>query len=359
MSAVRHDLEGVPAPVYLITGDDLGLVGQELSSLITELTALDSLEGAIVEEYAQAIRDEPVPIGAVLDACRTPPFLTERRLIVVRDGAELDAAQTREVVAYLKEPLETTVLVIVVAGRTATATLKKACDQAGFVIDARPGTSAHARDEWFADHLAAAPVRLDGAALAMLRAHLGEEVARLEGILGALAAAYGPGATIRPHELEPFLGSEGSVAPWDLTDAIDNGDTSKALNTLSRMMSAGDRHPLQILATLHRHVGAMLRLDGEDSFGEADAAKALGMNAFPAGKALRQSRRLGHRGVVRSLELLADADIDLRGRVGWPPELVMEVLVARLAQLNRGRSTPESTRAPHGGPHRRRPQFHR
>ncbi len=333
---------------YLVTGEDPGLVSQELSALLNELTEMTEFTGAIVEEYAQASRDEPVPIGAILDACRTPPFLTDRRLIVVRDGASLDAQQTKEVIAYLKEPLESTVLVFVVGGRSASSTLRKAFEGVGRVIDAQPASNARSREQWFAEHLAKAPVRLDGAATELIKSHLGEDIARLEGILGSLCATYGPGSMIRRADLEPFLGSEGSVAPWDLTDAIDAGDISKALHTLTRMLDAKERHPLQIMATLHRHIGAMLRLDGEDAFGPAEAASATGMSPYPAGKALQQARRLGHEGVARSLILLAEADLDLRGRVAWPDELVMEVLVARLAQIARqsqgSRSAPGSLR---------------
>ncbi len=333
MSATPHHHNGLPSPAYLITGEDAGLVSQELSALIEELTRLSALDGVIVEEYAGANQEEPLPIGAVLDACRTPPFLADYRLIVVRDGAQLDAAQTKEVLAYLKEPLTTTVLIFVVSGRSATPALRKAFAGVGGVIAAEAGANARSRDEWFHAHLQGAPVRLDGTALVRLKAHLGEDVARLEGILGALGAAYGPGSMIRLEELEPFLGTEGSVAPWDLTDAIDAGDTARALNVLSRMISAGERHPLQIIATLHRHFGAMLRLDGEETVTEAEAAGLVGMSAYPAGKALRQARRLGHVGVAKAIELLADADLDLRGRIAWPPELVMEILVARLSRL--------------------------
>jgi len=326
---------GTPLRAYLVTGEDPGLVSQELSALLNDLTGMSVFAGAIVEEYTQATKEEPVPIGSILDACRTPPFLTDRRLIVVRDGANLDTQQTKEVIAYLKEPLETTVLVFVVGGKSASATLRKAFGSAGRVVEAQPASGAKSRDLWFVEHLAKAPVRLDGAAIEVLKSHLGEDIARLEGILGALCATYGPGSMIKRAELEPFLGSEGSVAPWDLTDAIDSGDISKALHTLARMLDAKERHPLQIMATLHRHIGAMLRLDGEDTFGPAEAASATGMSPFPAGKALQQSRRLGHEGIAKSLALLAEADLDLRGRVAWPDELVMEVLVARLAQLAR------------------------
>ena len=55
----------------------------------------------------------------------------------------------------------------------------------------------------------------------------------------------------------------------------------------------------------------------------------------PGQKALDQARRLGHDGSRRAVELLAQADLDLRGVKDWPEPLVLEVLVARLAALGR------------------------
>jgi hypothetical protein len=44
---------------------------------------------------------------------------------------------------------------------------------------------------------------------------------------------------------------------------------------------------------------------------------------------------MGNERITGAIRLLSDADLDLRGRTGWPPELVAEVLVARLASMNR------------------------
>ncbi len=99
------------------------------------------------------------------------------------------------------------------------------------------------------------------------------------------------------------------------------------------MVDAGERHPLVIMATLHRHYAAMLRLDGSGATNENQAAELLGIKPFPAKKALAQSRRLGIAGLRRAIELLAAADLDLRGASAWPEELVLEVLVARLSRL--------------------------
>ena len=84
----------------------------------------------------------------------------------------------------------------------------------------------------------------------------------------------------------------------------------------------------------------MLRLDGADVSSEEDAAALLGTKPYPAAKAMRQARRLGSAAVGRAVTLLADADLDLRGRTGWPEDLVLDVLVARLSRL----APPERTR---------------
>ena len=36
---------------------------------------------------------------------------------------------------------------------------------------------------------------------------------------------------------------------------------------------------------------------------------------------------------IRGKAIISEADLDLKGKKGWPPELVVEVLVARLAAM--------------------------
>ncbi len=109
------------------------------------------------------------------------------------------------------------------------------------------------------------------------------------------------------------------------------------MRALHRLLEAGDRHPLVILAILHRHVGPVLTLDGSGVTSEGQAATLLGIEAgrstFPAKKALATVRRWGSDGAARAIQLVADADLDLRGESTWSPEAVLEVLVARLCRI--------------------------
>ena len=153
-------------------------------------------------------------------------------------------------------------------------------------------------------------------------------------MVGTLVGAYGAGSKLGESDIEPFLGEAGGVPPWDFTDAIAAGDTTTALTLLGRMIHGGGRHPLQIMATLHSHYGNLAKLDGADAHTEQDAMAATGIkSAYPAKKALQHYRKLGAGPAKRAMELLAEADLDLRGGKDLEAELVMEVLVARLSKL--------------------------
>jgi DNA polymerase-3 subunit delta len=333
-----------------VRGDDASLVGQRVHDLLASLAG-DNEVAMVVEEHGGSGADE-IEVSVVVDALTTPPFLADRRIVVLRDAGRLVAADAARLVTCLDDPLPGVTLVVAAGNGTIPAALVKAIDRLGAVIDTAVGTG-RARTQWLVDRLHEGPVRLDARAGSRLGEHLGGDVSRMRGLLDALAAAYGEGASIDVERLEPFLGEAGTVAPWDLSDAIDAADTAAALGALRRLFGAGAFHPLQVLAILHRHYQAMLRLDGSGVTTPDEAAARLGMrSAYPARKALEQGRRLGPAGISRAVTLLAEADLDVRGRSALPAETVLEVLVGRLSRLGAARET--TTRRPSAASARRR-----
>ncbi|MHB8680529.1 MAG: DNA polymerase III subunit delta [Acidimicrobiales bacterium] len=341
-----------PAVAYLVKGDDPSLVAQAAQETVAGV--LDGRDASsVVEEHGGS--GEDIDVGAVVDAMTTPPFLTDRRIVVVRDAGRLLAADAGRLVACLEDPVPGITVVLVAGGGTIPAALVKKVQQKGEVVDAAVG-SGRARTQWLTDQVRHGPVRLDARAQARLGEHLGEDLGRLRGLLDMLASAYGEDAPIGEDELEPFLGEAGSVAPWDLTDAIDKGDTPSALEALHRMLGPGGVHPLVVQSRLHRHFEAMLRLDGSGVTSPEEAASLIGARSvYPAKKALEQSRRLGAARIGRAITLLAESDLDLRGRSALPDETVLEVVVARLSRLGVTREQgPAKRGAAKAGTSRRR-----
>ena len=338
-------------PVHLLRGSDPVLLDRAVSELVTELVGRED-RTLVVDELTADSYDPAgtgdLGVGPVVDAAQTPPFLTERRVVVARQLGAVGGSGAKERVAplvdYLADPLPTTSLVLVWEKAKSTErlgavpkSLLDAVKAAGSILETDPPDRAKDRSAWLDEQLGAAAVVLDAGAKRAVAAHLGEQVNRLPELLTTLVGAYGPGARLSAHDVEPWLGEAGGVAPWDLTDAIDRGDVSGALDVLGRMMGGGERHPLQLLSTLQSHVLRMVRLDGEAVGDERAAAEALGMkgSTYPAKKALAQDRKLGTERLAAMVRLLAQADLDLRGARAIDNRVVMEVLVARLAQRSR------------------------
>jgi DNA polymerase-3 subunit delta len=331
--------------VYLVKGDDAALVAQAVRGLLDEVVG-DGDHALIVEEIGGGPGDE-LSVGAVVDACLTPPFLVDRRVVVVREVGRLLSADAPRLVEVVLDPLPTTVLILVGGGGTIPAPLVKAVGAAGQVIDVTT-SKAGERKAWLHDHLRAAPVKLEPRAADLLAGHVGEDLGRVEGLLSALSAAYGEGARVTADDLAPYLGEAGNVPRYELTDAIDKGEPGRALMVLRRMLEAGGLAPVQVLATLHGHFSNMLALDGDDVSTDRDAAAVLSTAPFVAKKALEQSRRLGSTRIAEAVNLIAAADLDVRGASGMDPEVVIEILVARLARQTR----PARTSRPRAGARR-------
>lgn len=328
--------------LQLIKGDDLVMIADEVRRAVGALVG-DGDRTLLVDEHS----GDEYELSTAVDAAQTLPFLTDRRIVVVRNLCRFSKVdELTPLLTYLADPSPTTALVLAWEPALATKELrfpavpKKLADAvtaAGGVINGTALARPADRKAWVDRQLSAAAVTLDPGARKLVVARLADDVERLAGLLVTLEATFGPGARLTAVEVDPYLGEAGDVPPWDLTDAIDNGRIADALDALHRMMGAGARHPLALMTTLHSHYHRMVRLDGAGARNEKAAAELLGMkkSTYPAKKALEQGRKLGTERLGRAVHLLAQADLDLRGAKAWPPELVMEVLVARLARLSR------------------------
>ncbi|MEQ8842532.1 MAG: hypothetical protein RIB98_16235 [Acidimicrobiales bacterium] len=345
--------------LQLILGDDAVLIGEAVTAAITELVG-DGDRGLMLEVLSEAdYRNDDGghdPLR-LIDAARTPPFLTDRRVVVGRHVSRFSRKDDYgPLVRMLAEPLDSTDLVLVWEKGVEPKVdkmpalpkaLKEAIEVAGGVTVKTSAGRGKEAGVWLRDQLGRSTLDFDRAAVTALEDLIGDDAGRVVGIVRTLEGALGDGATVTVDDIATYAGSEkGGTVPWALDDAIDRGDVAEALDVLTRLIpydgTPADRNgaAFRLMATLHRRYSNMLRLDGAGVGSDKQAAALLGMkgSTFPAKKAMQQSRKLGTERLARAIELLATADMQLRGTVDWPSELVMEVLVARLASLSGRRS---------------------
>jgi DNA polymerase-3 subunit delta len=327
---VSSDLTVSHAPVVLVRGDDASVVADAARAALAALVGSRD-PASTVEEHGVGTND--LDVGALCDALATPPFLVDRRVVVVRDAGRLVAGDVARLLSWTEAPVPGVHLVLVAGGGTVPASLVKAAQDHGTVIDVTVGTGAK-RQQWLAEQVRHLPVRLDPGALRLLAEHLGDEVGRLARVVAPLVDAFGPGSTVSADDLAAYLGERGTVAPWQLTDAVDAGDSAGSLAVLHRLLGPGGFNALAVLTLLHRHFQTMLALDGAPVRSAEEAASLLGARSvYPVKKAMTQGRRLGSDKVAQAICLVADADLDLRGVSALDAAAVMDVLVGRLSRL--------------------------
>lgn len=341
--------------LHLILGDDAVLISEAVSAAVDELIGEGdrSLMLEVLSELEYKNDDGGYDPLRLIDAARTPPFLTDKRVVVGRHVSRFSRKDDYgPLVKMLEEPLDTTDLVLVwekgVEPKvdkmpSLPKALKEAIEVAGGITVKTAAGRGKEAGVWLRDQLGQSPLQFDRAAVTALEDLIGDDSGRVVGIVRTLEGALGDGATVTADDIATYGGSEkGGTVPWALDDAIDGGNVAEALDLLTRLIpyegTPADRNgaSFRLMATLHRRYSNMLRLDGAGVGSDKQAAELLGMkgSTFPAKKAMQQSRKLGTEKLARAIELLATADMQLRGTVDWPSELVMEVLVARLASLS-------------------------
>jgi DNA polymerase-3 subunit delta len=347
--------------VHLLKGEDPILRTNALDALVDELLDGDdrtlALEDVTVPGRTEGAEARATAVDAVLNAAHTPPFMTEGRVVVVRDVGALTAEEAKPLVAYLDDPLPTTHLVLVIGGGTIPKSLEERAKKTGTVTAPQSEKPA----DVLSDALRDVGLRLDGDAVDALRAHAGTDAGLLPGLVDTLVAVHGDERELGVDDITPYLGEAGSIPSWDLTNAIEKGDIPGALVVLRRLQTVTSptqprpMHALQVLGLLHGHYRRLLRLDDPAISSAEEAAAALGGRANPnsARFRLRQARALGSDGIREAFGHLARADLDLKGRRAIPQDVVMEVLVARLARLG-GRTTTAKPRGGQSGRGRRR-----
>jgi len=340
--------------VHFVKGTDPILRDEAVSGLVERLLDGEdrsfALEDFTIPADSKAEEEDEAddgelagtPFAAALNAAHTPPMMTAKRVVVVRDVGNLAAAEVSALEAYIADPTPTTELVLVAGGtaRKASATigaLEKLAGADGDVV----GPGSEKATDVLQRELDGAMLSMRPAAAKLLTEHVGGDAGLIPGLVDTLAAVHGDGAKLDTEDVAPYLGEAGAIPMWDLTNAIERGDVAEALAVVQRLLATTSPsqpkqlHPLEVMGFLHGHYRRLLRLDDPEIRGNDEAAAALGGRMSPraAGFRLRQARALGTDGLRQAFDHLGRADLDLKGDRAIPGDAVMAVLVARLAAL--------------------------
>lgn len=257
--------------VTAVVGSDATMVYDALHNVVA--TALGDLDPSFaLQDFT--VKDVTTGadsvISALLEALNTPPFLVSRRVVVLRDAQALLADEVATLLAWMAAPAPDIVLLLAVVGAKSNKLVKAAQD----VIDVHVATGAKNRVAFVNDKMAEYRVSLDAAAVARVSERVGDDVARVDSLARLLSSIYGS-APLNVTHIEPYLGDAGTLPEWDLTDALESGNASRAITVARRMLDSrarGRADHLRAPALLPAH-GAPRGRRGDESRGRRAVAR--------------------------------------------------------------------------------------
>ena len=314
------------APLVYIYGDEPYRIDRALARV--EAETLSGGEAGLNREVFTAPEADP---AQVLNAARTVPFLSSRRLLIVRNAHRWPAEAWKTLLPYLESPSPSTCLVFV-AERLDRRTKagKLLASKARLVACQRP---RQAELPGLAEDMARElGLRLDPRLIQALVLRVGPDLGLLHHELDKLRAFAGEGGRLTLEDVEELVGESRTTTVFVLCDALGQRRLAEAVGALRRLLGLGEP-PVRLLYMIVRHFRHLwMARELLDKGGRVDrkaVASALGAHPFVAGKALDQARAWPQGELREAFARFLRADLVLKR--GGGPE-VLESLVTHLCR---------------------------
>jgi len=335
INQLKAELEkGNVCGTYLVTGAD-ALRREQAVRLLEEALCPPSMQ-----EWCLVRVDATESSGAeVLDLVSTPPFLGERRLVVVKAADQL--AGDEVLLDHVVHPPAFSTLVLVAESFDRRRKLFEAIQRHGRVLEY--GAPSEERDllQRIGEMARQLGVHLDRSALSALLARVGDDLLRAERELAKLALFAGGEKPVGEDAVQAVVAEApptlGQWAVFDYVDALSEGRGALALERLQKLLAAGES-PLVVLAIIARQF--RLLLAGLAWRGERPEALAqvLSMrSAYPVKKAMAQARGWSLPQIALALEECAHCDALLKR--GADGQRTLELLTIKLVEMRRTKAS--------------------
>ncbi|MGK0313110.1 MAG: DNA polymerase-3 subunit delta, partial [Ilumatobacter sp.] len=97
--------------IHLLTGDDESILRTAVGDLVNDLVG-NGDRSMMVDEFDTADYE----LRLVVDAAQTPPFLSDKRVVIARDISRFSTDEVAPLLAYIDNPLDTSDVVLVAGG---------------------------------------------------------------------------------------------------------------------------------------------------------------------------------------------------------------------------------------------------
>ncbi len=325
--------EGRFSPVYLLMGDE---------PYYPELVCDAILKYCIPEEEKDF--NETVCYGGevtadqVVTAARRFPMMAERQLVVVKEAQQMKGLE--DLSYYCAEPLDSTVLVVLMHGASADKrkSFYKAAAKIGTVVDS-PALRDYMVPDWIISYFGSRGLQIDPQAASLLAESAGTSLSTIVVETDKLTKALPEGTRrVTSEDIERNVGISRQFSVFELTKELSFRNSVKALKIAAHLGNGAKFAMPMAVSALYTYFsrilryGALLSRGGQPS--AEDKARALaGVNPYFYKEYDTAVRNYPVRKAMAAISLLCDYDYLGKGGDGSTVVSDGELLVELTAKL--------------------------
>jgi DNA polymerase III subunit delta len=294
-------------PVYLIYGSEELLLDRAVRRLKERVAAVADLDFNL-EAFDAAESSGP----DIVNAANTMPFMSEKRLVIVRDVARLPADDAAALAEYAKDPAPYTCLVLVASKVNKGSKLYRAVDALGGAFEyAAPKRGEYPAEvtRMFAERGKTA--RRDAAET--LVASIGRDLRRLDTEVEKVTAFVGERAEVTRADVVAVASCGATTSVFDYLDAVGSRDVSTALRQLRALIRSGES-AMGIHAMSVRHTRSLLtaRALMDRGVRTDQMAQSLSMPPWQVRNAVGQAGNFTQAELIEALRASARAEAEMK-----------------------------------------------
>jgi len=324
------------APIYLLQGTEKFLADQFLEQLVNQLGLIDDEMNKIVFDM------ESTPLSEGIEEATSAPFFGEYRLVMLdhpyfltgdkRTG--MPEHHLEELLAYLKNPLESTILVMI-AGYPKLDERKKVVKElkkTATLIDVSPMEEKQVR-EYVAHYIAGEGYDISPEAYRLLLERTNMDLSQLMAELDKLFLTGMPTKKITRYMVESLVPKTLEQNIFDMTSYVLKKDTKEALNLYHDLVRQGEE-TIKINSILISQVRLLLHVQllGKRGYPQKNMAQLLKVHPYRIKLAIQQAKHFQFASLASVLDELIENDYGMKTGM-MDKELLFELFLLKTASL--------------------------
>jgi len=312
--------------IYVIAGKDASLVGKQCGELLDKLVDPSQRATALLDAEGDS-----VSAPDVFDELRTAPFLTDKRVVLLRKADDFISKNRPLLEKYFDQPCSTGRLVLTVNSWDARTKLAKKLPKVGKLISIAEPKRWELPQRLIKYASDAYDKRLSRAAAELLVELTGDELTRLYSEVDKLALFADADKVITDKHIESLVGHNRLFNAFSVIDAMIAGNAGVAVERLRGMFADDKSAEYTVVGAFAFHFRRLFNAKAllEKGHRRGDIEKKLRIWGNKDGF-FAQLRGMSLKQIGVCLQHLAETDYAIKtGRTKAP--VAMEQLVLRLA----------------------------